>query len=270
MLGPIELLIILGVMFWGLPRLMPFFTSEARAARRRSLRSAFMIGISVGVAFLVAVVAARSGFLQSLADVEPRSVTQRDAIPSVTKLVNAEQPLVAEDPQQESLPDWVKRGMITVREGVVPTVLVVKKSGDWPTQDDARRDAIAAAKNELLSRMSSKYDGISSWDIPTELFSRLAKKNEHVQSRLHDFGNFKDSMYVGYIEFEDSPEVREQLAEQWERFSVNRKVKNVGGVLGAVVLGLGLLSVALRGGARLMARRHSPAAVSPTATGPFA
>lgn len=256
MLGAIEIVILLGAVLWGLPRLAKFFRRERRDVWRYSA-VAFVIGLGAGVTVLAsAVYVLRSNVVvQSPAIVERHMPIVQPPVSRVSQEVHAELVPVAEDPSTESLPDWAKRETHVVHDGVVPTVLVVKKSGEWSTSEEARVEAMEIAKRDLLARMASKYSGIESWNMPTALFSEIAVKDKHLHARLHDFGKFKDTMSACYVQYMDSPEIREQVVEHWERFTVNRNVRNVSGVFGAAVVGLGALSILLRGASRMSARR---------------
>lgn len=260
-LGPAEILIIGFVIWWGLSRKghKKRWPAETRRPTGRGLGV-----VVVGVIFLAVVGTAVVGIKAIRTSESPIVQTGLPAkpLPSTqfgkTTSENAKPELIplAEDPQQLDLPDWVKRGTHVVQEGVVPSVLVVTKSGQWPTQTEARHEALHHAKQELLQRMASNYDGIGNWNMPDELFLSIALKQEFAHSALHDFGNFKDTMIEHHIQFMDSPEVREHIADHWERFRVDRNLKNVGSVFAAIVLGLGLISLGLRGGSHLLARRH--------------
>lgn len=256
MLGAIESVILLGALLWGLPRLMTYFSLERRQAWVRSaFRFAIALGVGVAVLGLMVFASRTAVVVKSEAVVERHRPAVQLPGPVVSKEVSAEQQLVAEDPATERLPEWTKRGMHVVHDGVVPTVLLVTKSSEWPTPEEARAEAIEIAKNDLLARMGSTFSGVGSWKMPTELFSEIAVKDQYMHSKLHDFGNFKDTMLECYVQYMDSPEIREQVFEHWEQFTLSRHVQTVGGVFGAAIVGLGALSFLLRGASRMRARR---------------
>ncbi len=148
--------------------------------------------------------------------------------------------LVREDGavDQSDLPAWTKTPERTLVEGQVPTVRRVVQSGLYATQEEATRAAALQVQRELRDRLSESYPQFASWTIPATTVETYSIKQRYVEERETQFGEFREPMYQVWLQYEDSPHVRDPIIAEWERSAVAGRSQ-------LFVVGAGLLALLL-------------------------
>ncbi len=210
------------------------------------MATSFAFGIALFLSLTLVSVRTSVSTVQSSMVSETKQKAQR----TPTSEPPAEALIPIKEDSSEALPEWVNLEHQTLKTGEVPTELLVTKSSECPTVAEAETEALSKAKQELLKRLAAKYPGIDTWNMPLSLINDLSKQQYHVQFKLRNFGSFQDTMFVAYVQYMDSPEVRERVVEEWEQINLNSRLLQVAGVFGASVIGLSTLSIALRWSSR--------------------
>jgi hypothetical protein len=171
-----------------------------------------------------------------------------DGLPSVlqgtAEVLNAvsEGGLVTES----SLPAWTHEPETTLVAGQVPTVRRVVSSGLYATQDEATQAACLKVQNELRSRLAPSYPQLADWTIPQPTLQMHCIRQTHVEVRETQFGQFKEPMYQVWLQYEDSPHVREPIVAEWERSAVDGRTVLFAAGAGLAALFLGTVSAGVR------------------------
>jgi len=181
---------------------------------------------------------------------EPRTTTQVEGTPTA-----AADKKPAPDPE---LPEWARLSVQMVRPGLVPEMLFVCKSKLCVTEEEAQREALIEARSVLKQRMAGAYPKMNWALIPESVFRQYSQRQTYVQRRMHDFKTFESEMFTAYIQFEDSPQVRENIIAEWERSDLATRIEEYILIGGATILGLGGLSGALRFAASRSRRSNPP------------
>lgn len=167
---------------------------------------------------------------------------------SASGSVSAKSESQAEAPVEPSpeLPKWTQSAEVVVEPGHIPKMLLVRKSKLCSTEDEAKREAISLAGAALSRRILDSYPHEAARSLSEQALRRHALRQEFVEKKLHDFKTFEDTMYVAYVQFEDSPQVREGLVTEWERAGVDQRVRDYSIGAGLITVGLGLISAIFR------------------------
>jgi|GEM_PF-1961245 len=136
------------------------------------------------------------------------------------------------------LPEWTKTPERTLVEGQVPTVRRVVQSGLYATQEEATRAAALQVQRELRARLSESYPQFASWNIPATTVETYSIKQRYAEERETQFGEFREPMYQVWLQYEDSPHVRDPIIAEWERSAVAGRSQ-------LFVVGAGLLALLL-------------------------
>jgi hypothetical protein len=158
----------------------------------------------------------------------------------------------------ESPPDWTAQTQRIIEAGQVPRILFVASSELCATEEEARQEAEAAAIATLHDRLSPVYSQYKDWPIPADVFETVALKQSFTQKTMHRFGSFVEPMYQVYLQFEDSADVREPIAEQWQQSAVSGRVGQYAIGMGVLALLLGMSSAVMRGIAAPSGHKRGP------------
>jgi hypothetical protein len=149
-------------------------------------------------------------------------------------------------PDNSGLPEWTGTPERTLMKGQVPTVRRVVQSGLYATQDEATQAAMQQVQSELRGRLSANYPQLASWIIPLETINVHSVKQQYVEVRQTQFGDVSEPMYQVWLQYEDSPHVRDPIIAEWERSAVDgRSTLYVAGA-GLLALLLGTVSAGTR------------------------
>lgn len=143
-------------------------------------------------------------------------------------------------------PDWTKTPELILATGQVPTVRRVLESGLYATQVEAEEAAIRKVQNEMRKRLSASYPQFASWTIPSHTIEAYCVKQKYVEVRQTQFGEFREPMYQAWLQYEDSPHVRDPIVAEWERSSVGGRAKLYVAGAGLLALLLGTISAGTR------------------------
>lgn len=145
-----------------------------------------------------------------------------------------------------SLPEWTSIPEKTLAAGQVPTVRRVVQSGLYATQDEASRAAMRLVQSELRTRLSASYPQFASWTIPLKTIETHCVKQKYVGVRQTQFGEVSEPMYQVWLQYEDSPHVRDPIIAEWERSAVDGRSKLYIAGAGLLALLLGTVSAGTR------------------------
>ena len=145
-----------------------------------------------------------------------------------------------------SLPYWTKTVEQTVTAGQVPTVRRVVQSGLYATQDEASRAAMLQVRGDLRARLSESYPQFASWTIPLNTIETHCVKQKYVEVRQIEFGEVSEPMYQVWLQYEDSPHVRDPIIAEWERSAVDGRSRLYVAGAGLLALLLGTVSAGTR------------------------
>ncbi|MBI1313905.1 hypothetical protein GC176_21640 [bacterium] len=144
------------------------------------------------------------------------------------------------------LPAWTQTPEQTLTTGQVPTVRRVIQSGLYASQDEADRVAYQKLQSELRARLAGSYPQLASWTIPQPTLQACCVKQTHVEVRETQFGQYKEPMYQVWLQYEDSPRVREPIVAEWERSAVDGRTFLFASGAGFIALFLGTVSAGVR------------------------
>lgn len=173
----------------------------------------------------------------------PRVTVEREdgAKPS-TENVTAE----ATPQPKTDRPAWTAETEKVRNPGHIPEVLLVRNSELCANEAEAVREATALAIAALKRRLEETYPQMATWHMSEAAFRKHSQKQQFVEQQLHDFKSFEETMFTAFIQFEDSPQVRESLVHEWQLASVDQRIKFYGLGAGLAALGLGFVSSVLR------------------------
>jgi hypothetical protein len=143
-------------------------------------------------------------------------------------------------------PAWTAETEKVRKPGQIPDVLLVRKSELCANEAEAVREATALAIAALKRRLEETYPQMATWQMSEAAFRKHSQKQQFVEQQLHDFKSFEETMFTAFIQFEDSPQVRESLVHEWQLASVDQRIKFYGLGAGLAALGLGFVSSVLR------------------------
>jgi|GEM_PF-4292715 len=159
-----------------------------------------------------------------------------------------------------ALPEWTQKREVILRSGRIPAVQFVLNSGEWSTAQEAEEDAVRHAVNHLRSRMRKEHLQLAG-QLTEVSFRKHSLRNIFIEQKTRQFGGFTEPMAVAWVRYEDSPEVREPLLDALEAETVKHRTNLLAAVLGLVALGLGAVSLLLRGLASRPGHRVIPVVV---------
>ncbi len=174
---------------------------------------------------------------------------RRPAVSATEVTADVEQPAAVATlvtPPESKRPAWTSVPEKTVQAGHIPDVLLVRESKLCTSEAEAVREATALAIATLKRRLVDTYPQMASWQMSEMTFRQHAQKQQFVDQQLHDFKSFEETMYTAYVQFEDSPRVRELLEHDWRLSEVDRRMTQYGLGTALLALGLGFVSSVLR------------------------
>lgn len=210
---------------------------------RRSGGSALLAVLMCGIVFLM-VAGSFVGVRTSTQHYPPQLIEQRH----VSNSMSPQGPSKSTDnesspPAPSPLPPWTQ---IEEQPLNASASLLVRKSRACATVEEARSEALSFAKAAMSVRLSGRFPKMANWNIPAPLFEVQAVRTWYTHQSVKNFGTFDAPMYEVYVQFEDSPHVREVIHGEWQRMTVDDRTKELGWIFGSTVLGLGVVSVLLR------------------------
>lgn len=155
------------------------------------------------------------------------------------------------------LPEWTQKREVTLRSGRIPAVQFVLNSGEWSTPQEAEEDAVRHAIVHLKSRMQKEHPELAGQLTETS-FRNHSLRNVFIEQKTRQFGGFTEPMSVVWLRYEDSPEVREPLLDALKAETAKQRTSQLAAGLGLAVLGLGAVSLLLRGMASRPGHRLIP------------
>ena len=88
---------------------------------------------------------------------------------------------------------------------------------------------------------------LDAWNIPADLITEYSIRKQFVETQTHEFAGTQEPMYRVFIQFEDSAAVREPIIDLWQADVRNDRASHYALGLGAIGVGLGVISAVLRG-----------------------
>ncbi|QDT45738.1 hypothetical protein Pan241w_58660 [Gimesia alba] len=164
------------------------------------------------------------------------------------------------------LPDWVVSGLDHThqnKKNLLESSRLVVESGLFVTVGEAQYDALAKAGLKLKANLQLRYPHypLANLEVSPDEVRQVALRRSYYQLVEHNFGDvlkngepLKQNMYRAYLEFEDSPRVRETLFARWKQKIGNERVAWLGG-------GFGLMTLLCAGVAVYLRVTHSQATV---------
>lgn len=156
-----------------------------------------------------------------------------------------------------ALPEWTQKREVTLRSGRIPAVQFVLNSGEWSTPQEAEVDAVRHAIVHLKSRLQKEHPELAG-QLTEASFRSHSLRDIFIEQKTRQFGGFTEPMAVAWVRYEDSPEVREPLLDALKAETAKHRTNLLAAVLGLVVLGLGAVSLLLRGLASRPGHRLMP------------
>lgn len=166
-------------------------------------------------------------------------------------------PATASPAQADGLPAWTKQAEIETRAGMVPTVRITVHSSEWATTEEAEREAMSLALTKFRERLQKQYPDLT-LSISEATFRRYALKESFTEQRTRKFGEFTEPMVVVWMNFEDSPHVREPVVDAVRSVMTQTRTLNLAVLCGVVLFALGSISMLLRSLAAEPGRRLAP------------
>ncbi|MHC4877298.1 MAG: hypothetical protein ACYTGL_12455 [Planctomycetota bacterium] len=193
------------------------------------------------------------------------SRTNFNAGVTVTVSSDNENSAPTENPQSDdaatspALPDWAQTEEHVIATGRVPIVHRVIRSGLYATQKEAATQAVARVHDELRERMATDYPKLAAWKIPEQTLNTNSVKQSFTEVRQTQFGQYREPMYQVWLQYEDSPHVRESIIHEWERSAVDGRTVLFAAGAGVIALLLGTVSAGVRTVTAPRGRRGRPA-----------
>lgn len=155
------------------------------------------------------------------------------------------------------LPEWTLKREVTLRSGRIPAVQFVLNSGEWATPQEAEEDAVRHAIVHLKSRLQKEHSELAG-QLTEASFRSHSLRDIFIERKMRQFGGFTEPMSVVWVRYEDSPEVREPLLDALKAETARQRTSQLAAGLGLAVLGLGAVSLLLRGIASRPGHRLMP------------
>lgn len=222
-------------------------TGQGQAAARSNKRIGPFGYIAAGVAVVVVL-----GWTTAHVDTAKQLGSKHENAQNAQRSDAVSKPIVDDvgviEVSEIDLPDWTKTAEKVVVEGKVPTVHFVAKSDQRATLERAKEDAIEKAGAILSSRWKDLYpDMLNKVGIPAKEFLEHSRLKEVIRTSIKNAGTVTEyKMYEFYVQFEDSPKVREPIARAWRATLVDVRTHAALLGAGALALILGTFSSVLR------------------------
>ena len=143
-----------------------------------------------------------------------------------------------------SRPAWIELS----DQNKLPLHTDVIKTTPWATVEDARTEALEMAAVRALDFAAESAPKLkSSWRVPTWLVAdQMLREPIFVEEVDWDFGATLAPMHRAYAYLDLSPDKRDLLLGAWRQELMHRRMNQIGGGLGFVVLCLLTLVTYLR------------------------
>lgn len=147
-----------------------------------------------------------------------------------------------------TLPKWAQTPITIVENGEVDLAMIVAESQYCPTRDEAIAEAKVVAMATFQDRFAEDWPEVDSWTLPIEVFeAESIQRKPYVETRQFEIAGETEPAYRAFLQFEDSPKVREAFLTQWRSEVADSRAGQYALGLGGIGVALGLLSAALRG-----------------------
>lgn len=166
-----------------------------------------------------------------------------------------------------NLPEWTQLAELVVDDGTVGTAQFVASSQPCGTEEQARQEAVRLATAKLGERLSEAYPDLRDRMIPEDAFEKYSFMRAHTETWMEPFGAFEEPMFRVYVQFQDSPYVRQPIVQAWKRTEVDGRAVGYAVGLGLTALCLGTLSAFLRIFLAPAGKRRGPALATATLAG---
>ena len=150
----------------------------------------------------------------------------------------------AEDTKSDAArPSWVK-----LSKEELPLHTDVIKTTPYATADEARAQALEEAAIRALNFAAEAAPKLNQvWQVPSWFVAdHMLREPIYVEEVEWDFGATLAPMHVAYVYLDLSPEKRELLLGKWREERMQRRVNQIGGGLGFVLVCLVTLVTYLR------------------------
>lgn len=145
-------------------------------------------------------------------------------------------------------PKWAQTPITIVERGEVETAAIVAASQYCPTRDEAIEEAKVVAMATFQDRFAEDWPEVNSWTLPIEVFEAESILREpYIETRQFEIAGETEPAYRAFLQFEDSPGVREAFLTQWRSEVADSRAGQYALGLGGIGVALGLVSAALRG-----------------------
>lgn len=167
-----------------------------------------------------------------------------NAICITLALVLSQAPARAEDMKSDAArPAWVE-----MSKDKLPLHSDVIKSMPYATAEEARAQALEKASVRALDFAAESAPKLKNvWQVPPWLVAdHMLREPIYLEEVDWDFGETLAPMHVAYVYLDLSPEKRELLLGRWRGELMQRRVNQIGGGLGFVLVCLVTLVTYLR------------------------
>jgi hypothetical protein len=143
-----------------------------------------------------------------------------------------------------SRPEWIELS----EQNKLPLHADVIKSTPWATDEEARNEALEMAAVRALDFAAESAPKLKhSWRVPTWLVAdQMLREPIWVEEVDWDFGATLAPMHQAYVYLDLSPDKRDLLLGTWRQELMHRRMHQIGGGLGFVVVCLITLVTYLR------------------------
>ena len=132
--------------------------------------------------------------------------------------------------------------------GKVESATIVAKSQYCPTRDEAVEEAKVVAMATFQDRFAEDWPEVDSWTLPIEVFeAESILQKPYIETRQFEIAGETEPSYRAFLQFEDSPKVRNAFLTQWRNDIAASRAGQYALGLGGIGVALGLVSAALRG-----------------------
>lgn len=162
-------------------------------------------------------------------------------------------------------PKWAQTPIDIVESGKVKTATIVAESQYCPSRDEAIEEAKVVAMATFQDRFAEDWPEVDSWTLPIEVFEAESILREpYVETRQFEIAGETEPAYRAFLQFEDSPKVREAFLTQWRSEVADSRAGQYALGLGGIGVALGLVSAALRGVLAISGQSSKPEPSPPT------
>lgn len=158
------------------------------------------------------------------------------------------------------LPDWTKTPVVIVEKGEVDLARLVAESQFCATREEAIEDATVVALATFHDRFAEDWPEVGAWTLPLDLFQAESILGDPwIETQMFNIAGETGPMYRAFIQFEDSPKVRERFLTRWRSEVADTRAGQYALGLGGIGLGLGLISALLRSALAISGRQRASA-----------